>query len=174
MVRGIFFRPKSFYLNFNAEGPVREPALFVLLVSAVSGLLSMVVNSLIWTFLVISDTNLLGVVALNLAFIVLSPVLVGLAAGVYLLSIRAFIGREGNFRQVYRMLAYAYGAMILFWVPIVNALVFTYAAMVLMGLGIWSVYRTSFLTALVTALAGFVPVSVGFIFAVAINGFVSG
>jgi hypothetical protein len=174
VVRGIFFRPKCFYLNFNAEGPVREPALFVLLVSAVSGLLSVVVNSIIWTFFGISDANLLGVVAVNLAFIVLSPVLVGVAAGVYLLSIRAFIGREGNFRHVYRILAYAYGAMILFWVPIVNALMFTYAAMVLMGVGIWSVYRTSFLTALITALAGFVPVSVGFVFAVAVNSFVSG
>jgi hypothetical protein len=117
----------------------------------------------------------LGVAALNLVFVVLSPILVGAAAGVYLLSVRAFVGPEGNFREVYRMLAYAYGAMILLWVPIVNAFAFTYAAMVLMELGIQSVYRTSFLRALVTTLVGFVPVSVAFIYLVgAANGFVSG
>ena len=62
------------------------------------------------------------------------------------------------------MSAYAYGAMILSWIPVVNALAFTYAAMILMMLGIQSVYRASFLTALVTTLVGFVPVSIAFIY----------
>jgi hypothetical protein len=44
-----------------------------------------------------------------------------------------------------------------------------------MGLGIRSVYRTSFLTALVTTLVGFIPVSVAFMyFLITANGFVSG
>jgi hypothetical protein len=64
--------------------------------------------------------------------------------------------------------------MILFWVPIINAFAFTYAAMVLMWLGIRYVYRTSFLTSLVAALVGFVPVAVAFIYlVVVINGLVS-
>jgi hypothetical protein len=109
-----------------------------------------------------------------LVFVVLSPILVGAAAGAYLLSVRTFIGPEGNFREIYRMLAYAYGAMILFWVPLVNAFAFTYATMVLMLLGIRSVYRTSFLTSLVTTLAGFVPIALAFIYLlIAVNGFVA-
>jgi hypothetical protein len=115
------------------------------------------------------------VAALNLAFVVLSPVLVGVAAGAYLLSVRTFVGPEGSFREVYRMLAYAYGAMILLPLPVVNAFAFTYATMILMGLGIRSVYRTSFLTALVTTLVGFVPVSLAFLYLlITAGGFVSG
>ena len=45
VLRTIFLRPKSFYSNFKAVGPVREPAVFVLLVSAVSGVLSVVANA---------------------------------------------------------------------------------------------------------------------------------
>ena len=170
----VFLRSKAFYLNFDAKGPIREPTVFVLLVSAITGFLSVVANS-VFALVLGTGTNLWSVAALNLAFVALSPVLVGLAAGAYLLSVRTFVGPEGNFREVYRMLAYAYGAMILFWVPIVNAFAFTYATMVLMGLGIQSVYRTSFLTALVTTVAGFIPVSVAFMyFLVTANGFISG
>ena len=173
VLRGIFLSPKGFYLNFATEGSLREPALFVLLVSAVSGALSILVN-LISAAVLGTHTSALGVVASNLAFVVLSPVLIGAAAGPYLLSVRTFVGPEGSFRGVYRMLAYAYGAMILFWVPIINAFAFTYAAMVLMWLGIRYVYRTSFLTGLVAALVGFVPVAVAFIYlVVVINGLVS-
>ncbi|HZC18858.1 MAG TPA: hypothetical protein VE225_04040, partial [Rubrobacteraceae bacterium] len=86
-----------------------------------------------------------------------------------------FIGSRGKFREVYRMLAYAYGPMILFWAPVVNAFAFAYATMVLMWLGIQNVYRTSFLTALVTTLVGFVPVSVAFIYLLGTaSGWVSG
>jgi hypothetical protein len=169
---GIFFAPRSFYLHFPAEGPLREPALFVLLVSAISGVLSVVVN-IISGAIFGTSASLTGVLALNLAFVVLSPLLVGAAAGAYLLSVRTFVGPQGSFREVYRMLAYAYGAMILFWLPVVNAFAFTYAAFILMLLGIRSVYRTSFLTGLITTLAGFVPVAVAFIYlVVAANGLV--
>jgi hypothetical protein len=174
VLRSIFLGPKSFYLNFAAEGPIREPIVFVLLVSAVSGVLSVAVN-LVFAAFGATGTNLPGVAAVNLAFVVLSPVLVGAAAGAYLLSIRVFIGSQGKFREVYRMLAYAYGAMILFWVPVVNAFAFAYATMILMGLGIQTVYRTSFLTALVATLVGFVPVSVAFIYLLGTaGGLVSG
>jgi len=172
VLRGIFLAPRSFYLNFPAEGPLCEPALFVLLVSAVSGVLSVVIN-IIPGAIFGTSASFPGVLALNLAFVGLSPILVGAAALAYLLSVRIFVGPEGSFRAVYRMLAYAYGAMILFWLPVVNAFAFTYAAFVLMLLGIRSVYRTSFLTGLVTTLAGFVPVGVAFIYlVVAANGLV--
>jgi len=165
VLRAGFLAPRSFYRNFRAEGPLREPALFVLLISAISGVLSVVVNAISGAIFGVG-ASLPGVLALNLAFVVLSPLLVGAAAAAYLLSVRTFIGSGGSFREVYRMLAYAYGAMILFWLPVVNAFAFTYAAFVLMLLGIQSVYRTSFLTGLVTALAGFVPVAVAFIYLV--------
>ncbi len=172
VLRGIFFAPRSFYLHFPAEGPLREPALFVMLVSAISGVLSVVVN-IISGAIFGTSASLTGMLALNLAFVVLSPLLVGAAAGAYLLSVRTFVGPQGSFREVYRMLAYAYGAMILFWLPVVNAFAFTYAAFILMLLGIRSVYRTSFLTGLITTLAGFVPVAVAFIYlVVAANGLV--
>lgn len=172
ILRSIFLVPRSFYLNFSAEGPLREPALFVLFVSAVSGVLSVVVN-IISGAIFGTSASLTGVLALNLAFVVLSPLLVGAAAGAYLLSVRTFVGPRGSFREVYRMLAYAYGAMILFWLPVVNAFAFTYAAFILMLLGIRSLYRTSFLTGLITTLAGFVPVAVAFIYlVVAANGLV--
>jgi hypothetical protein len=172
VLRAIFLAPRRFYLNFSAEGPLREPVLFVLLVSAVSGILSIVVN-LVSASVPGSDVSVVGVVVANLAFVAVSPLLIGAATGAYLLSVRTFIGPEGKFREVYRMLAYAYGAMILFPVPLVNALAFTYGTFVLMLLGIRSVYRVSFLTALITTLAGFVPVALGFIYLlVAVNGLV--
>lgn len=173
ILRGLFFAPRRFYLNFRAEGPLREPILFVLLVSAVSGVLSVALN-LILGLIRDTDTNVLGVVALNLAFVALSPVLVGIAAGAYLLSVRTFVGPEGRYREVYRMLAYAYGAMILFPLPVLNALAFTYAALILMWFAIRGVYRASFLSGLITALVGFVPVALAFIYlVVAANGLIS-
>ncbi len=173
VLRAVFFGPRSFYLNFDPKGSLREPTIFVVLVSAVSGVLSIVANSIAALFGVY--TNLLGVLGLNLAFVALSPVLVGAAAGAYLLSVRGFVRSEANFQEVYRMLAYAYGAMILLWVPVLNALAFTYAGMILMGLGIRSLYHTSFLTTLVTALVGFVPVAVAFIYLLGTaSGLVSG
>ncbi len=68
----------------------------------------------------------------------------GVAAGFYLLAIRTFVGKVGSFEELYRMTAYAF--------------------MVLMGIGIHSVYRTSFITTVVVALSGFVPVATALIF----------
>ncbi len=69
----------------------------------------------------------------------------GVAAGFYLLAIRTFVGKVGSFEELYRMTT-------------------AYAFMVLMGIGIHSVYRTSFITTVVVALSGFVPVATALIF----------
>src|SRR5215216_5861080 len=92
-------------------------------------------------------------------FALLSPVGAGVVAGVYLLSIRAFVGKVAGFREVYRMAAYATAALVLAWIPILGAFAFTYALIVLMGIGVQSVYGTTFLTTVVTAVVGFVPVA---------------
>jgi hypothetical protein len=160
VIRAVLFSPKSFYLNLKVEGSLWEPALFVLLVCAVSGILGAAValaSNLLFGDLDAGDVR--SAVVDAVLFAVLSPVGVGVVAGVYLLSIRTFIGKVSSFTEVYRMAAYAATALVLAWVPILGAFAFTYTLMVLMGIGIQSVYRTSFLTAVVTALAGFVPVA---------------
>ncbi len=164
VIRAVLFSPRSFYLNFPAEGPLREPAVFALLVGAVTGLLTAAVAVL--SGLLFGEVSLgeLGLTVLEaVLFALLSPLAVGAVAGVYLLSIRTFVGKVAGFREVYRMAAYAFGALVLAWIPIVGAFVITYALMVLMGIGVRFVYRTSFLTAVVTVLVGFVPVSVALI-----------
>jgi sorbitol-specific phosphotransferase system component IIC len=80
-------------------------------------------------------------------------------AGIYLLSIRTFVGKVAGFAEVYRMAAYAASALVFAWIPILGAFAFTYALMVLMGIGIQNAYKTSFITTIVTVLAGFVPVA---------------
>ncbi|MDQ3862491.1 MAG: YIP1 family protein [Actinomycetota bacterium] len=160
VIRTVLFSPRRFYLNFKVEGPLKEPAVFVLLVGAVSGILGAAValsSNLLFGDLDAGDVRAAVVDAV--LFALLSPVGVGVAAGVYLLSIRTFVGKVSGFREVYRMSAYAAAALVLAWIPILGAFAFTYALMVLMGIGIQSIYRTSFLTAVVTAMVGFVPVA---------------
>jgi hypothetical protein len=156
----VLFSPRSFYLNFKIEGPIREPAVFVLLVGAVSGVLGAAValasNLLFGDF---GAEDLRSALVGALLFAVLSPIEVGLTAGVYLLSIRTFVGKVSSFAEVYRMAAYAASALMLAWIPILGAFAFAYALMVLMGIGIQSAYKTSFITTVVTVLAGFVPVA---------------
>ena len=160
VIRTVLFSPRSFYLNFKVEGPVKEPTVFVLLVGVVSGVLGAAValaSNFLFGDFGVGDLRaaLLGA----LLFAVLSPVGVGLAAGVYFLSIRTFVGKVSGFTEVYRMAAYAASALVFAWIPILGAFAFTYALMVLMGTGIKTVYKTSFLAAVVTALTGFVPVA---------------
>jgi hypothetical protein len=160
VIRTVLFSPRSFYLNFKVEGSLKEPAVFVLLVGAVSGALGAAValsSNLLFGDLDSGDLRAAGLDAL--LFSVLSPVGVGVAAGVYLLSIRTFVGKVSGFTEVYRMAAYAAAVLILAWIPILGAFAFTYALMVLMGVGIQNVYKTSLMTAVVTALFGFVPVA---------------
>jgi hypothetical protein len=165
VIRGILFSPRRFYLGFSPEGPLREPAFFVLLIGAVTGLLTAAVA--VFSNLVFGEVSAaeVGLTALEaVLFALLSPLAVGVVAAVYLLSIRTFVGKVSSFREVYRMAAYAFGALILAWVPIVGAFAVTYALMVVMGVAVRIVYRTSLLTAVVTVLVGFVPVALALIF----------
>ena len=160
VIRTVLFSPRSFYLNFKVEGPLKEPAAFVLLVGAVSGILGAAVA--LSTNLLFGDFDagdLRAAVVDAVLFALLSPVGVGVVAGVYLLSIRTFVGRVSGFREIYRMAAYASAALVLAWIPVLGAFAFTYALIVLMGIGIQSIYETSFLTTVVTVVVGFVPVA---------------
>jgi hypothetical protein len=160
VIRAVLFSPRSLYVNFKVEGPLKEPAAFVLLVGAVCGILGAAV-ALSTNFLFGDlDAGDLRAAALDaLLFALLSPVGVGVVAGVYLLSIRTFVGKVSDFRQVYRMAAYAAAALVLAWIPVLGAFAFSYALIVLMGMAIQSVYGTTFLTTFVTAVVGFVPVA---------------
>ena len=156
----VLFSPRSFYLNFKVEGPIREPTAFVLIVGAVSGILGAALA--LSTNLLFGDldaVDLRAAVIDAVLFALLSPVGAGVVAGVYLLSIRTFVGKVAGFREVYRMAAYATAALVLAWIPILGTFAFTYALIVLMGVGIQSVYGTTFLTTVVTAVVGFVPVA---------------
>jgi hypothetical protein len=160
VIRTVLFSPRSFYLNFKVEGPLKEPAVFVLLVGAFSGILGAAValsSNVLFGDLDAEDLRAAAVGAV--LFAVLSPVGVGLVAGVYLLSIKTFVGKVAGFSEVYRMAAYAASVLVFAWIPILGAFAFTYALMVLMGISIQSVYKTSFLTAVITAVVGFVPVA---------------
>ena len=164
VIRAVLLSPKSFYLNFSPDGPIKEPALFVLLVGAVTGVLAAVVAILSGLAFGEVSVGAVGLTALEaLIFALLSPLAVGAVAGVYLLSIRTFVGTVASFREVYRVAAYAFGAFVLAWIPVVGSFAVTYATMVLMGIAVRFVYRTSFLTAVVVALVSFVPISVALI-----------
>jgi len=160
VLRAVLFSPRTFYLNFKVDGPVREPTVFALLVGVVAGVLGAAValasNLLFGDF---DAGDLRAALVGALLFAVLSPVGVGVTAGVFLLSIRTFVGKVSGFAEVYRMAAYAASALVFAWIPILGAFAFTYALMVLMGIGIQSAYRTSFITSVITVLAGFVPVA---------------
>ena len=160
VIQSVLFSPRIFYLNFKVEGPIKQPAAFVLLVGAVCGILGAALA--LSTNLLFGDLDagdLRAAVSDAVLFALLSPVGVGVVAGVYLLSIRTFVGKVSGFREVYRMAAYASAALVIAWIPILGAFAFTYALIVLMGIGIQSVYGTTFLTAVVTAVVGFVPVA---------------
>jgi hypothetical protein len=160
VIAAVLFSPRNFYLTFKVEGPIRGPAVFALLVGAFSGILGAAValasNLLFGDF---GAADLRAALVGALLFGLLSPVGVGVTAGVYLLSIRTFVGKVSNFTEVYRIAAYAASVLVLAWIPILGAFAFTYALMVLMGIGIRSAYKTPFITTIVTVLAGFVPVA---------------
>ncbi len=160
VIAAVLSSPRAFYLNLKVEGPIREPAIFALLVGAVSGILGAAValasNLLFGDF---DSGDLRAALVGAFLFAVLSPVGVGVAAGAYLLSIRTFVGKVSSLTEVYRIAAYAASALVFAWIPILGAFAFTYALMVLMGIGIQSAYKTSFITTVVTVLVGFVPVA---------------
>lgn len=173
ILRAIFLSPRRFYLNFSAEGPVKEPAVFALLVGAVSGVFS----TLLVTFTEIpgAEIGFAGGLLRNVVFALLSPVAVAVGAGLYLFVLKTFIGSVADFRQMYRMLAYASGAMVFSWIPFLGAFFFAYTAFVLMAIGIRSVYRATFLTSLITALVAFVPLALAYTWITAVSaGVVAG
>lgn len=158
-IRAVLFSPRAYFANFPAEGPLREPILFALLVGTVTGVLGAVV-ALISNALAggVGADDLRAAVVEGLLFAVLSPVGVAVAAGVYLLSIRTFVGNVADFPQAYRIVAYAFAAFVFAWVPVLGSIAISYALLVLMGIAIREVYEASFLTAVITALVGFIPV----------------
>src|SRR4028119_815989 len=92
-IRAVLFSPRTFFSNFQADGSLKGPVLFALLVGTVTGVLGAVV-ALISNALAggVGADDLRAAVVEGLLFAVLSPVGVAVAAGVYLLSIRTFIG----------------------------------------------------------------------------------
>ena len=164
IIKAVLLSPQRFYREFSAEGPIKEPVYFVLLVGGVTGFLSAVVTLVSGFIFGEVTASVVGYTVLQaFLFAALSPAIVGIIAAVYLLSIRTFVGKVGNLQEVYRMVAYAYGVMIFAWIPAIFAICVVYMLMILMGFGVRSVYRTSFLTAVVTVLVGFVPCAIGFI-----------
>lgn len=158
-IRAVLFSPRTFFSNLSADGPLKEPVLFALLVGTVTGVLGAVVAlvSNVFTGGVGAD-DLREAVVEGFLFAVLSPVGVGIAAGIYLLSIRTFVGKVADFTQAYRIVAYAFSAFVFAWVPVLGSVAISYALLVLMGIAIKEIYETSFLTAVITALVGFIPV----------------
>ena len=161
ILRAIFLAPRSFFLGFPESGPLREPIIFVVLITAVTAILRLTLTLLFGS----NDAVSAGTSVVEaLVFVALSPAILAALAGAYWLSVRTFVGGAGTYRGVYRMLAYAYGAMVLYWVPVVQAFAFTYFALVLMIIAIRYVYRVSLMTAVITALAAYVPAAMAFIF----------
>src|SRR5215210_2367861 len=87
VIRTVLFSPRSFYLNFKVEGSVKEPAAFVLLLGAA---LALSTNLL---FGDLDAGDLRAAVVDAVLFALLSPVGVGVVAGIYLLSVRTFVGK---------------------------------------------------------------------------------
>lgn len=164
VLRAVILSPRRFFVNFEAEGPVREPAVFALLVGAAGGVVSLLASPVL-AFLFESEANETWGVSFGLSplaavgFAILSPLFVAAMAAVYLLSVRTFVGKVGDFRQMYRMAAYSYGAMVLAWIPLIGAFAMAYSLLVTMGIAIRFIHRTTFITALVAALTGFVPMA---------------
>lgn len=167
--RAVLLSPRAFYANLPADGPLKEPALFALLVGAVTGVLGAVV-ALISNVAAggLGADDLRAALVEGALFAALSPVGVGVAAGVYLLSIRTFVGNVASFGQVYRIVAYAYAAFAFAWVPILGSVAIPYALLVLVGVAIREVYDAAFLTAVIAALVGFIPVGTALVWVTAV------
>lgn len=164
VVRAVVLSPRRFFANFDSGGPMREPAVFVFLVGVLGGVLSLVIGPVL-ALIFGSELNESWGVSFGLSplaaagFAVLSPAIVAALAGTYFVSIRMFIGGEGDYRQAFRMAAYAYSAMFIAPIPIIGAFAVTYSMMIVMGVGLYVIYRSAFMTTLVTALTSFVPIA---------------
>ena len=158
-IRAVLFSPRTFFSTFPADGPLMEPVLFARLIGTVTGVLGAVV-ALVSNVLTggVGADDLRAAVVEGFLFAVLSPVGVAVAAAVYLLAIRTFVGKVADFPQAYRIVAYAFAAFVFAWVPVLGSVAISYALLILMGIAIKEVYEASFLTAVITALVGFIPV----------------
>ncbi|MGI8650864.1 MAG: hypothetical protein ACR2KW_10895 [Rubrobacter sp.] len=160
----MFGSPRKFFLNFEAEGSLREPAIYAGIVGVISGVLAVVLGPLFAALLDSGTGEVFGLTPIEgLGFAVVYPAFVALAAGVYLLAIQVFIGKVGSFGQLFRMSAYAFSGMIFAWLPFIGAFAITYSLLVAMVIGIRYVFSTTLITALVVTLTGFVPLSLGLI-----------
>lgn len=163
-LREVIFSPRRFFVNFRTEGGLRDAAVFALLVGVAGGILSMAAAP-VFAFFFQSAANESQGVSFGLpplaalGFAVLSPLVVAAMAGIYLVSVRTFVGKVGDFREMYRVSAYAYGAMVFAWLPVIGAFAIAYSLLVTMGVAIRTVYGATLITALVAALTGFVPMA---------------
>ncbi|MDX5894961.1 YIP1 family protein [Rubrobacter radiotolerans] len=153
--------PKRFFLGFEQEGEVREPLVYAAIVGFIGALLSFALSPVFrLMFGTGTGDEVYGLGALEaLGFVVVFPLFVLFAAGVFLLAITIFVGPVADFRQLIRMCAYAFSGLAFAWIPFVGAFLVTYSLLVLMLIGIRYVYRTTFLTALVVSVTGFVPLA---------------
>lgn len=183
VLRAIFLAPRRFYLNFSAAGSVKEPAIFAFLIGVLGAVIGVILMLLLnvsgievrGARLGLADAGIAGGMLLSGVFALVSPLVVAVGAGLYLLVVRTFVGDVASYRQLYRLFGYAYAPMILALVPVVGAFAFAYSSLVLMALAIRSVYRTSFLTALITALVSFVPLMLAATFLLTVSaGLVAG
>jgi hypothetical protein len=157
-MRDALFRPRRFFSSLPVDASMREPALFTLLVGAISGALGLLATLVLWAVRGEIGPEAVGIAALQaLLFSLLSPLLAGVFAGLYLFSIRTFVGKAASFRQVYVMVAYAWSAMILAWAPVLSAVAFTYAFMAIMFIAVRATYDPPPLTALICVLVAYVP-----------------
>lgn len=167
--RAVVGSPRKFFLGFEPEGSLKEPAIYAGIIGVISGLLAVILGP---PFAALLDSGTGEVFGLNpiegIGFAVLYPLFVALSAAVYLLAVRVFIGKVGDFGQLFRMSAYAFSAMIFAWLPFIGAFAITYAILVSMLIGIRYVFSTTLITALVVTLTGFVPLALALI---ALRGF---
>lgn len=162
--RAIFSSPRKFFLGFEAEGSLKGPAIYTVVIGFISGLLGVALGP---PFAAVFDSGtdeVFGLTPLEgVGFAIIYPAFVALAAAVYLLAIRVFIGRVGDFGQIFRMASYGFGGMAFAWIPLIGAFAITYSLLVTMVIGIRYVFSTTFITALVVTLTGFVPLALGLI-----------
>lgn len=163
-LRAVILSPRRFFVNFETDGPMKEPAIFALLVGVAGGILSVAAAPVLAFFFESAANESQGVSfglspLAALGFAVFSPLVVAAMAGIYFVSVRTFVGKVGGFREMYRMSAYAYGAMVFAWLPVVGAFAIAYSLLATMGIAIRAAYGTTFMTALVAALTGFVPMA---------------
>ena len=160
LVKAVLFSPRTFYERFEADGPLKGAVIFVWLVSLLAAILSMVLAVILDASGGIEVRPLLVRAGEAAAFVPLSPILLGIVAAVYMVPVKAFVGKEARFRHLYRMLASAYSVMVVGWVPVLQSFAVVYGMVVLMSLALRSFYRVSGLMALVVSVISLIPVSV--------------